>query len=309
MSFLKDLDCFRSIELPFRNPNGNGMGNVIRSKYLPHLEALYSRKNTAAPPICYDNEKTTIKKSFYYHSLPRLLQTYIHQQGTGHGESFFGQSPIVRSSIQVTTGASEGQITIQYKNIEREKLQYSCKLYVQRHLYEQELFIQILDQLIISMEEAFSLKLYNKVVENLTALENSAEFPNALIPHANIADLLLFLWYSSPCPVVAVIPRPYYPLIHLLKSPDGARLSYPELMQIPIIPMGTDVNAPSFVLSRDAMGIFYYDDVNVYADQIESSAGVGYALNAFLYYYLAILDSSHITGVANTQEALKRIAA
>jgi hypothetical protein len=304
MSILRDQDWFRSTELPSQNPNVNP---IIRSKYLPHLEALYSRKDTAAPPICYDNEKTTIKKSFYYHSLLGLLQTYIHQQGTDHGDSFFGLSPIVRSSIQVTTGASEGQITIQYKNIEREKLQYSCKLYVQRHLYEQELFIQILDQLIISMEEAFSLKLYNKVVENLTALENSAEFPSALIPHANIADLLLFLWYSSPCPVVAVIPRPYYPLIHLLKSPDGARLSYPELMQIPIIPMGTDVNAPSFVLSRDAMEIFYYDNVELRVNQIESSADEAYELTALLYYF-AVLDSSRIKGVANTQEALKRLA-
>jgi len=306
MSILRDQDWFISTKLSFQNPNVNP---IKRSKYLPHLEALYSCKDTAAPPICYDNEKKTIKKSFYYHSLLRLLQSYIHQQGIDPAESSYGLSPIVRSLIQVTTGVSGAQITIQYKNIEREKLQYSCKLYVQRHLYEQELFIQILDQLIISMEEAFSLKLYNKVVENLTALENSAEFPNALIPHANIADLLLFLWYSSPCPVVAVIPCPYYPLIHLLKSPDGARLSYPELMQIPIIPMGTDVNAPSFVLSRDAMEIFYHDDVIVYADRIESSESVGYALTALLYYYFAILDSSHITGVANTQEALKRIAA
>ncbi len=160
------------------------------------------------------------------------------------------------------------------------------------------------------MEEAFSLRLYDKVVKNLTALEDSADFPNALIPHANIADLLLFLWYSSPCPVVAVIPRPYYPLIHLLKSPDGARLSYPELMQIPIVPMGTGVNAPSFVLSRDAMGIFYYDNVEVYyATQIEGPESVGYSLIAHLHYYFSILDSSHIKGVANTQEALKRIAA
>jgi hypothetical protein len=307
MSFLKDLDCFRSIELPFRNPNG--MCNIIRSKYLPHLEALYSRKDTAAPPTCYDNEKTTIKKPFYYHSLLRLLQTYIHQQVTDPAESSFGLSPIVRSSIQVTTGASEAQITIQRENIEKEKLKYSCKLWIQGWLYEQEPFFHALDQLIISMEEAFSLKLYNKVVENLTALEDSADFPNALIPHANIADLLLFLWYSSPCPVVAVIPRPYYPLIHLLKSPDGSRLSYPELMQIPIIPMGTDVNAPTFVLSRDAMGIFYYDNVEVRANPIESSEGIGYKLTAYLYYYLAILNSSHIKGVANTQKALKRLAA
>jgi hypothetical protein len=308
MSFLKDLDCFRSIELPFRNPNGNGMCNIIRSKYLPHLEALYSRKDKAATPICYDNEKTTIKKSFYYHSLLRLFQTYIHQQVTDPAESSFGLSPIVRSSIQVATGASEAQITIQRENIEKEKLKYSCKLWVQGWLYEQEPFFHALDQLIISMEEAFSLKLYNKVVENLTALENSAEFPSALIPHANIADLLLFLWYSSPCPVVAVIPRPYYPLIHLLKSPDGARLSYPELMQIPIIPMGTDVNAPSFVLSRDAMEIFYYDNVELRVNQIESSADEAYELTALLYYF-AVLDSSRIKGVANTQEALKRIAA
>jgi hypothetical protein len=306
MSILRDQDWFRSTKLSLQNPNVNP---IKRSKYLPHLETLYSRKNTAAPPICYDNERTTIKKSFYYHSLLGLLQTYIHQQGIDHGEFFVGQSPIVRSSIQFTTGASEGQITIQYKNFEREKLQYSYKLYVQRHLYEQELFIQILDRLIISMEEAFSLKLYNKVVENLMALEDSTDFPKALIPHANIADLILFLWYSSPCPVVAVIPRPYYPLIHLLKSPDGARLSYPELMQIPIILMGTDVNAPSFVLSRDAMGIYYYDNIEVRANPIESSEGVGYALTAFLYYYLAILDSSHIKGVANTQEALKAITA
>jgi hypothetical protein len=306
MSFLKDLDCFRRIELPF----GSEMGNIIRSKYLPHLEALYSRKDTAAPPIYYNNEKTIIKKSFYYHSLPRLLQTYIHQQVTDPAQSSFGLSPIVRSSIQVTTGASEAQITIQRENIEKEKLKYSCKLWFQGWAYApQEPFFQALDQLIISMEEAFSLKLYNKVVENLTALENSAEFPNALIPHANIADLLLFLWYSSPCPVVAVIPRPYYPLIHLLKSPDGARLSYPELRQIPIIPMGTDVNAPTFVLSRDAMGIFYYDNIEVYyATQTEGSESVGYSLIALLYYF-AILDSSRIKGVANTQEALKPITA
>jgi hypothetical protein len=308
MSFLKDLDCLSSIELPFRKPNGNGMCNIIRSKYLPHLEALYSRKDTAAPAICYDNEKKTIKESLYYHSLLRLLQTYIHQQGIEHSEFFFRPVPIVKSSIQVATGTSEAQITIQRENIEKEKLKYSCKLWVQGWLYEQEPFFHALDQLIISMEEAFSLKLYNKVVENLRALENSAEFPNALIPHANIADLLLFLWYSSPCPVVAVIPRPYYPLIHLLKSPDGARLSYPELMQIPIIPMGTDVNAPSFVLSHDAMGIFYYDNVEVRANQIESSADVAYELTALLYYF-AILDSSRIKGVANTQEALKRMAA
>jgi hypothetical protein len=307
MSILRDQDWFSSIKLSSQNPNVNP---IKRSKYLPHLEALYSRKDTAVPPICYDNERKIIKKSFYYHSLPGLLQTYIHQQGTDHEKPFFGLSQIGRSSIQVTTGASGSQITIQYEKIESEKLQYSCKLYVQPHLHGQELFIQILDQLIISMEEAFSLKLYDKAVENLTALEDSAEFPKALIPHANIADLLLFLWYSSPCPVVAVIPRPYYPLIHLLKSPDGARLSYPELMQIPIIPMGMDVNAPSFVLSRDAMEIFYYDNVNVevYANRIESSEGVGYALTARLYYF-AILDSSHITGVANTQEALKRMAA
>ena len=305
MSILRDQGWFSSTKLPSQKPNFNP---IKRSKYLPHLKALYSRKDTAAAPICYD--EIIIKKSFYYHSLPGLLQTYIHQQGTDHGESFFRQSPIGRSSIQVTTGVSGAQITIQYENIGREELRYSCELHVQPHLHEQELFIQILDQLIISMEEAFSLKLYNKVVENLTALEDSADFPKALIPHANIADLLLFLWYSSPCPVVAVIPRPYYPLIHLLKSPDGARLSYPELMQIPIIPMGTDVNAPSFVLSRDAMGIFYYDDVEVYyANRIERSEGVGYALTALLYYYFAILDSSHIKGVANTQEALKRIAA
>jgi len=306
MSFLKDLNCFSRIELP--SGTGSEVGNIIRSKYLPHLEALYSRKDTAAPPICYDNEKTTIKKPFYYHSLPRLLQTYIHQQVTDPAESFFGLSPIVRSSIQVTMGACEGQITIQSEK--KEKFEYRCELWVRGQHPGQDRFFLALDQLIISMEEAFSLKLYNKVVENLTALEDSADFPKALIPHANIADLLLFLWYSSPCPVVAVIPRPYYPLIHLLKSPDGARLSYPELMQIPIIPMGTDVNAPSFVLSRDAMGIFYYDDVEVYyANRIESSEGVGYALTALLYYYFAILDSSHIKGVANTQEALKRIAA
>ena len=303
MSILRDQGWFSSTKLPSQKPNFNP---IKRSKYLPHLKALYSRKDTAAAPICYD--EIIIKKSFYYHSLPGLLQTYIHQQGTDHGESFFRQSPIGRSSIQVTTGVSGAQITIQYENIGREELRYSCELHVQPHLHEQELFIQILDQLIISMEEAFSLKLYNKVVENLTALEDSAEFPNALIPHANIADLLLFLWYSSPCPVVAVIPRPYYLLIHLLKSPDGARLSYPELMQIPIIPMGTDVDAPSFVLSRDAMGIFYYDNVEVRANQIESSADVAYELTAFLYYF-AILDSSHIKGVANTQEALKRITA
>ena len=306
MSFLRDQDWFSSSKLSLQIPNVNP---IKRSKYLPHLEALYSPKDTAAPPICYDNEKTIIKKSFYYHSLLRLLQTYIHQQGIDPAESSFGLSPIVRSSIQVATGASGAQITIRRENIEKEKLKYSCKLWVQGWLYEQEPFFHALDQLIISMEEAFSLKLYDKVVvENLTALEDSAEFPKALIPHANIADLLLFLWYSSPCPVVAVIPRPYYPLIHLLKSPDGSRLSYPELMQIPIIPMGTDVNAPTFVLSRDAMGIFYYDNVEVRANPIESSEGVGYKLTAYLYYYLAILNSSHIKGVANTQEALKRLA-
>jgi hypothetical protein len=297
MSFLKDLHCFRRIKLPF----GSEMDNIIRSKYLPHLEALYSRKDTADPSICYDND--------YYHSLPGLLQTYIHQQVIDPAKSSFGPLPIVRSPIQVVTGTSEAQITTQPEKIEKEKLEYSCKLWVQGWLYEQEPFFHALDQLIISMEEALSLKLYDKVVENLRALENSAEFPNALIPHANIADLLLFLWYSSPCPVVAVIPRPYYPLIHLLKSPDGACPSYPKLMQIPIIPMGTDVNAPSFVLSRDAIGIFYYDNIEVYyATQTEGSESVGYSLIALLYYF-AILDSSCIKGVANTQEALKRMAA
>ncbi len=108
MSFLKDLDCFRRIKLPLEIE----IGNIKRSKYFPHLEALYSRKDTAAPPICYDNEKTTIKKPFYYHSLPRLLQTYIHQQVTDLPESYLELSPIVRSSIQVATGACEGQITI-----------------------------------------------------------------------------------------------------------------------------------------------------------------------------------------------------
>ncbi len=47
----------------------------------------------------------------------------------------------------------------------------------------------LLDQLIIFMEEDLSFKLYHKVVENLTALEDSAEFPNAQVPLANIADL------------------------------------------------------------------------------------------------------------------------
>ena len=308
MSILRDQGWFSSTKLPSQKPNFNP---IKRSKYLPHLKALYSRKDTAAAPICYD--EIIIKKSFYYHSLPGLLQTYIHQQGTDHGESFFRQSPIGRSSIQVTTGVSGAQITIQYENIGREELRYSCELHVQPHLHEQELFIQILDQLIISMEEAFSLKLYNKVVENLTALEDSADFPNALIPHANIADLLLFLWdrpswYSLPCPVVAVVPPPHHLSIHGLKALDGTYISHPALERIPIIPIGTDKEGPSFVLSRHAIEIIYHDKIEICFKRLENYTSEEYVVTARLHYYASI-NPLLITSVANTQEALKRIAA
>ena len=309
MSFLKDLNCFSRIELP--SGTGSEVGNIIRSKYLPHLEALYSRKDTAAPPICYDNEKTTIKKPFYYHSLPRLLQTYIHQQVTDPAESFFGLSPIVRSSIQVTMGACEGQITIQSEK--KEKFEYRCELWVRGQHPGQDRFFLALDQLIISMEEAFSLKLYNKVVENLTALEDSAEFPNGLVPHANIADLLLFLWdrpswYSLPCPVVAVVPPPHHLSIHGLKALDGTYISHPALERIPIIPIGTDKEGPSFVLSRHAIEIIYHDNIEICFKRLENYTSEEYVVTARLHYYASI-NPLLITGVANTQEALKRIAA
>jgi hypothetical protein len=306
MSILRDQDWFSSTKLSLQNPNINP---IKRSKYLPHLETLYSRKDTTAPPICYDNEKTIIKKSSYYHSLLGLLQTYIHQHVTDPAEFSFGLSPIVRSSIQVATGAIESQITIQRENIQKERLKYSCKLWVQGWLYEQEPFFHALDQLIISMEEAFSLKLYDKVVENLTALKESADFPNALEPHANIADLLFFLWCSCPCPVIAVTPLPHRIMsIPGLKALDGTYISHPALERIPIIPIGTDKEGPSFVLSRHAIEIIYHDKIEVCFKRLGDSTRAEYVLTARLHYYASI-NPLLIKGVANTQEALKRIAA
>lgn len=289
MSLIKDqiegTDLFRQL-----SSEGYYTTTIQRSKYLPRLEALYLGKNKSAYPTLHDGEEVV----FHYRPrIPQLLQNYIYQQGKD-SKSFFMMEPIIRSSIEAPV---EAQIT----------------LHDQEGICTQDILICLLDQLIILMEEDLSFKLYHKVVENLTALEDSAEFPNALIPHANVADLLLFLWdrpswYSLPCPVVAVVPPPHHLSIHGLKALDGTYISHPALERIPIIPIGTDKEGPSFVLSRHAIEIIYHDKIEVCFKRLGDSTRAEYVLTARLHYYASI-NPLLITGVANTQEALKRIAA
>jgi hypothetical protein len=263
---------------------------IQRSKYLPRLEALYLGKNKLTYPTLHDGGEVV----FHYRPrIPQLLQNYIYQQGKD-SKSFFMMEPIIRSSIEAPV---EAQIT----------------LHDQEGICSQDILICLLDQLIILMEEDLSFKLYHKVVENLTALEDSSEFPNALIPHANIADLLLFLWdrpswYSLPCPVVAVVPPPHHLSIHGLKALDGTYISHPALERIPIIPIGTDKEGPSFVLSRHAIEIIYHDNIEICFKRLGNYTSAEYVVTARLHYY-ACINPLLITGVANTQEALKRIAA
>jgi len=289
MSLIKDqiegTDLFRQL-----SSEGYYTTTIQRSKYLPRLEALYLGKNKFTYPTLHDGGEVV----FHYRPrIPQLLQNYIYQQGKD-SKSFFMMEPIIRSSIEAPV---EAQINLQD----------------QEGICTQDILICLLDQLIILMEEDLSFKLYHKVVENLTALEDSAEFPKALIPHANIADLLLFLWdrpswYSLPCPVVAVVPPPHHLSIHGLKALDGTYISHPALERIPIIPIGTDKEGPSFVLSRHAIEIIYHDKIEVCFKRLGDSTRAEYVLTARLHYYASI-NPLLITGVANTQEALKRIAA
>ena len=289
MSLIKDqiegTDLFRQL-----SSEGYYTTTIQRSKYLPRLEALYLGKNNLANPTLHNGEEVVC---YYRRSLPQLLQNYLYQQGKD-SESFFMMEPAIRSSVEAPV---EAQIT----------------LYDQEGICTQDILICLLDQLIILMEEDLSFKLYHKVVENLTALEDSADFPNALIPHANIADLLLFLWdrpswYSLPCPVVAVVPPPHHLSIHGLKALDGTYISHPALERIPIIPIGTDKEGPSFVLSRHAIEIIYHDKIEICFKRLENYTSEEYVVTARLHYYASI-NPLLITGVANTQEALKRIAA
>jgi len=289
MSLIKDqiegTDLFRQL-----SSEGYYTTTIQRSKYLPRLEALYLGKNKLTYPTLHDGREVV----FHYRPrIPQLLQNYIYQQGKD-SESFFMMEPAIRSSIETPV---EAQIT----------------LHDQEGICTQDILICLLDQLIILMEEDLSFKLYHKVVENLTALEDSADFPNALIPHANIADLLLFLWdrpswYSLPCPVVAVVPPPHHLSIHGLKALDGTYISHPALERIPIIPIGTDKEGPSFVLSRHAIEIIYHDKIEICFKRLENYTSEEYVVTARLHYYASI-NPLLITGVANTQEALKRIAA
>jgi len=289
MSLIKDqiegTDLFRQL-----SSEGYYTTTIQRSKYLPRLEALYLGKNKLTYPTLHDGREVV----FHYRPrIPQLLQNYIYQQGKD-SESFFMMEPAIRSSIEAPAEAIR-------------------KLPDPESICTQDLLICHLDELIILMEEDLSFKLYHKVVENLTALEDSAEFPNGLVPHANIADLLLFLWdrpswYGLPCPVVAVVPRPHHLSIHGLKALDGTYISHPALERIPIIPIGTDKEGPSFVLSRHAIEIIYHDKIEVCFKRLGDSTRAEYVLTARLHYYASI-NPLLITGVANTQEALKRIAA
>ena len=284
MSIVKDqiegTDLFRQL-----SREGYYKTTIQRSKYLPHLEALYLGKNKLANPTLHNGEEVGC---YYDRRLSELLQNYLYQQGKD-SKSFFMMEPIIRSSIEAPV---EAQIT----------------LHDQEGICTQALLICLLDQLIILMEEDLSFKLYHKVVENLTALEDSAEFSNALEPHANIADLLFFLWSRSPCPVIAVTPRPHRMSIYGLKAPDGTYISHPALEWIPIIPIGTDEEGPSFVLSRHAIEIIYHDNIEICFKRLENYTGAEYVVTARLHYYASI-NPLLITGVTNTQEALKRIAA
>jgi hypothetical protein len=293
MSIVKDqvegTDLFRQL-----SREGYYITTIQRSKYLPRLEALYLRsKNNLANPTLPNGEEVVC----YYHcSLPQLLQNYLYQQGKD-SESFFMMEPAIRSSIEAPV----------------EKIEKQTTLPDPESICPQELLICYLDQLIIRMEEDLSFKLYRKVVENLTALEDLAEFPNGLVPHANIADLLLFLWdrpswYGLPCPVVAVVPSPHHLSIHGLKALDGTYICHPALERIPIIPIGTDKEGPSFVLSRHAIEIIYHDNIEICFKRLENYTGAEYVVTARLHYYASI-NPLLITGVANTQEALRRMAA
>jgi len=284
MSILKDqiegTDLFRQL-----SREGYYKTTIQRSKYLPHLEALYLGKNKLANPTLHNGEEVGC---YYDRRLSELLQNYLYQQGKD-SESFFMMEPAIRSSIEAPAEAIR-------------------KLPDPKSICTQDLLICHLDQLIILMEEDLSFKLYQKVVENLTALEDSAEFSNALEPHANIADLLFFLWHRSPCPVIAVTPRPHHMSIPGLKALDGTYISHPALERIPIIPIGTDEEGPSFVLSRHAIEIIYHDNIEICFKRLENYASAEYVVTARLHYYASI-NPLLITGVANTQEALKRMAA
>jgi len=289
MSIVKDqvegTDLFRQL-----NREGYYTTTIQRSKYLPRLEALYLGKNKLANPTLPNGEEVVC---YYDCCLPQLLQNYLYQQGKD-SESFFMMEPAIRSSIEAPV---EAQIT----------------LHDQEGICTQDILICLLDQLIILMEEDLSFKLYHKVVENLTALEESAEFLNGLRPHANIADLLLFLWnrpswYGLPRPVVAVVPSPHHMSIPGLKALDGTYISHPDLERIPIIPIGTDEEGPSFVLFRHAIEIIYHDNIEICFKRLENYTSAEYVITARLHYYASI-NPLLITGVANTQEALKRMAA
>jgi hypothetical protein len=289
MSLIKEqiegTDLFRQL-----SSEGYYTTTIQRSKYLPRLEALYLGKDNLANPTLHNGEEVVC---YYPPRLPQLLQNYLYQQGKD-SESFFMMEPAIRSSIEAPVETIEAPIT--------------C--HDQQGICTQDLLICLLDQLIILMEEDLSFKLYHKVVENLTALEDSAEFPNALIPHANIADLLFFLWSRSPCPVIAVTPLPHHLSIHGLKALDGTYISHPALerIPIPIISIGTDKEGPSFVLSRHAIEIIYHDNIEICFKRLENYTSAEYVVTARLHYYASI-NPLLITGVANTQEALKRIAA
>jgi len=291
MSLIKDqvegTDLFRQL-----SREGYYKTTIQRSKYLPHLEALYLGKNNLANPTLPNGEEVVC---YYTRSLPQLLQNYLYQQGKD-SESFFMMEPAIRSSIEAPAEATR-------------------KLPDPESICTQDLLLCHLDQLIILMEEDLSFKLYHKVVENLTALEDSAEFPNGLVLHANIADLLLFLWdrpswYGLPYPVVAVVPSPHRMSIYGLKDLNGTYISHPALerIPIPIIPIGTDEEGPSFVLSRHAIEIIYHDNIEICFKRLENYTSVEYIVTARLHYYASI-DPLLITGVANTREALKRMAA
>jgi hypothetical protein len=287
MSILKDqmegTDLFRQL-----SSEGYYTTTIQRSKYLPRLKALYLGKDNLANPTLHNGEEVVC---YYPPRLPQLLQNYLYQQGKD-SESFFMMEPAIRSSIEAPVETIEAPIT--------------C--HDQQGICTQDLLICLLDQLIIRMEEDLSFKLYHKVVENLTALEESAEFLNGLGPHANIADLLFFLWYSSPCPVIAVTPPPHHLSIHGLKALNGTYISHPALERIPIIPIGTDKEGPSFVLSRHAIEIIYHDNIEICFKRLGNYTSAEYVVTARLHYYASI-NPLLITGVANTQEALKRIAA
>jgi hypothetical protein len=289
MSIIKDqiegTDLFRQL-----SREGYYKTTIQRSKYLPRLEALYLSKSNLAYPTLHNGEEVVC---YYRRSLPQLLQNYLYQQGKD-SESFFMMEPAIRSSTEAPVETIEAPIT--------------C--HDQQGICTQDLLICLIDQLIILMEEDLSLKLYHKVVENLTALEDSAEFPNAQISCANIDDLLLFLRASSPYPAVAVIPTPYYLSRHSLKTLDGTYIRPPALEQIPIIPIGTDKEGPSFVLSRHAIEIIYHDNIEIEIcfKRLGNYTSPEYVVTARLHYYASI-NPLLITGVANTEEALKRLAA